>query len=42
MDLELKCKRRAPLAYDQQAVLAKMIRLETEIVLLKAERSQPE
>jgi hypothetical protein len=42
MDLELELQRRAALAYDQQAVLAKMIRLETEIVLLKAERSQPE
>jgi hypothetical protein len=42
MDLELERQRRAALAYDQQTVLAKMIRLETEIVLLKAERSQPE
>ena len=42
MDLELERQRRAALAYDQQAVLAKMIRLDTEIVLLKAERSHPE
>jgi hypothetical protein len=42
MDLEVERQRRAALAYDQQALLAKMIRLETEIVLLKAERSQPE
>jgi hypothetical protein len=42
MNLEVERQRRAALAYDQQTVLAKMIRLETEIVLLKAERSQPE
>jgi hypothetical protein len=42
MDLEVERQRRSALAYDQQALLAKMIRLETEIVLLKAERFQPE
>jgi len=41
MDLEVERQRRAALAYDKQALLAKMIRLETEIVLLKAERPQP-
>jgi hypothetical protein len=42
MDLDAERQKRAALAYDQQALLAKMIRLETEIVLLKAERPQPE
>jgi len=41
-DLDLERSRRGALAYDQQALLAKMIRLETELVLLKAERSEPE
>lgn len=41
-DVEVERQRRAALAYDQQVLLAKMIRLETEIVLLKAERSLPE
>jgi len=41
-DLDVERRRRSALAYDQQALLAKMIRLETEIVLLKAERGQPE
>jgi hypothetical protein len=41
-DLDVERQRRGALAYDQQALLAKMIRLETEIVLLKAERSEPE
>lgn len=41
-DLEVERQRRGALAYDQQALLAKIIRLETEIVLLKAERSQHE
>jgi hypothetical protein len=41
-DLDVERQRRGALAYDQQALLAKMIRLETEIVLLKAEQSQPE
>jgi hypothetical protein len=41
-DLDIERQRRGALAYDQQALLAKMIRLETELVLLKAERSQPE
>ena len=41
-DLDVERRRRSALAYDQQALLAKMIRFETEIVLLKAERGQPE
>jgi hypothetical protein len=41
-ELETEREKRTALAYDQQALLAKMIRLETEIVLLQAERSQPE
>lgn len=41
-DLDVERQRRAALAYDQQALLAKMIHLETEIILLKAERLQPE
>ena len=41
-DLDAERRRRGALAYDQQALLAKMIRLETEIVLLKAEPGQPE
>jgi ATP-dependent Zn protease len=41
-DLDTERQRRSALAYDQQTLLAKMIRLETEMVLLKAERSQPE
>ena len=35
-DLDAERRRRGALAYDQQALLAKMIRLESEIVLLKA------
>ena len=35
-----RAPKRSALAYDQQALLAKMIRLETEIILLQAERSQ--
>ena len=41
MDLDSERHRRSALAYDQQALLAKMIRLETEIILLQAERSRP-
>ena len=33
-------QKRSALAYDQQVLLAKMIRLETEIILLQAEGSQ--
>jgi hypothetical protein len=39
-ELDAERQRRSALAYDQQVLLAKMIRLETEIVLLQAERSQ--
>ena len=42
MDLDVERQKRSALAYDQQALLAKMIRLETEIILLQAERSRPE
>jgi hypothetical protein len=35
-------QRRSALAYDQQALLAKTIRLETEIILLRAETSRPD
>jgi len=38
-ELDAERQRRSALAYDQQALLAKMIRLETEIILLQAERS---
>lgn len=37
--LESERQRRAVLAYDQQAERAKILRLETEIILLQAERS---
>jgi hypothetical protein len=40
-ELDAERQRRSALAYDQQALLAKMIRLETEIILLQAVRSQP-
>jgi hypothetical protein len=40
-ELDAERQRRSALAYDQQALLAKMIRLETEIILLRAETSQP-
>jgi hypothetical protein len=39
VELDAERHRRSALAYDQQALLAKMIRLETEIILLKAETS---
>jgi hypothetical protein len=42
MDLDSERHRRSALAYDQQALLAKMIRLETEIILLQAEKSHPD
>ena len=41
-ELDAERQRRSALAYDQQALLAKMIRLETEIILLQAERSHPD
>jgi hypothetical protein len=40
-DLDVERQRRGALAYDQQALLAKMIRLETEIVLLKPSDPSP-
>ncbi len=42
VELDSERQRRSALAYDQQALLAKMIRLETEIILLRAEKSQPD
>jgi len=41
-ELDTERHRRSVLAYDQQALLAKMIRLETEVILLRAETSQPD
>ena len=41
-ELDAERQRRSALAYDQQALLAKMIRLETEIILLQAEKSHLE
>ena len=38
-ELEVERRKRSSLAYDQQALLAKLIRLETEIILLKTERN---
>jgi hypothetical protein len=37
-ELEAEQQRRAALAYDQQAMRARIVRLETEVVLLQAER----
>jgi hypothetical protein len=41
-ELDAERQKRSALAYDQQALLAKMIRLETEIILLRAEQSHPD
>jgi hypothetical protein len=41
-ELDAERQRRSVLAYDQQALLAKVIRLETEIILLRAETSRPD
>ena len=38
-ELEVERRKRSSLAYDQQALLAKLICLETEIILLKTERN---
>jgi len=38
-ELEVERQRRAALAYDQQALRAKILRLETEIILVQAEGS---
>jgi hypothetical protein len=38
-ELETERQRRGALAYDQQALRAKLLRLETELILLKAEES---
>ena len=42
VELDAERQRRSALAYDRQALLAKMIRLETEIILLRAEKSHPD
>jgi len=42
VELDAERQRRSALAYDQQTLLAKMIRLETEIILLQAEKSHPD
>jgi len=41
-DLATERQQRGALAYDQQTLLARIVRLETEIVLLQAEGSHPE
>ena len=41
-ELETERQRRGVLAYDQQALRAKLLRLETEIILIQAERSRTE
>jgi hypothetical protein len=41
LEVDAERQRRSELAYDQQALLAKMIRLETEIILLQADQSHP-
>jgi len=40
-ELETGRRQRGALAYDQQAVLAKVLRLETEIILLQIEKPHP-
>jgi hypothetical protein len=40
-ELENERKQRSALAYDKQVVLAKMLRLETEIILVQTEGSHP-
>jgi hypothetical protein len=41
-DLAIERQQRGALAYDQQTLLARIVRLETEIILLQAEGSHPE
>ena len=41
-DLATERQQRGALAYDQQTLLARIVRLETEIVLLQADGSHPE
>jgi hypothetical protein len=41
-ELETERQRRGALAYDQQALRARLVRLETEIILLQAEGSHPQ
>jgi len=41
-DLATERQQRGALAYDQQTLLARIVRLETEIILLQAARSHPE
>src|SRR5262249_42145081 len=39
-ELDLERQQRGALAYDQQVLLAKILRLETEIILLRADRDR--
>jgi hypothetical protein len=41
-ELETERQRRGALAYDQQALRAKLLRLETEIILRQADEAHPE
>jgi hypothetical protein len=41
-ELDAERQRRSALAYDQQALLAKLIRLETDIILLQSEKGHPD
>ena len=41
-ELDTERRLRGALAYDQQAVLAKLLRMETEIILVKAHASSPD
>lgn len=41
-ELDAERRQRGALAYEQQALSAKLLRLETEIILLQAERSPPD
>ena len=41
-DLAIERQQRGALAYDQQTLLARIVRLETEIILLQAEGAHPE
>ena len=41
-DLAIERQQRGALAYDQQTLLARIVRLETEIILLRTKGSHPE
>jgi len=40
-DLATERQQRGALAYDQQTLLARIVRLETEIILFQVDRSHP-